>query len=154
MRPVWTVALRVHYGPRPMLLPHVSGPVCHRVRHKEMWHGRSSCQANKRLDAAHNSGGTLLCKFIDSWSSASLAAHPLDTLFRTGRAALCVRGLFFATVQYSSLCVGAVVLTLGGDDMEAGVPDREQVDCEREKVEVRDEEKGDKTRTSNARSNM
>ena len=28
--------------------------------------------------------------------------------------------------------------------MEAGVPDREQVDCEREKVEVRDKEKGDK----------
>ena len=34
-----------------------------------------------------------------------------------------------------SLCVGAVVLTLGGDDIEDGVPDREQVDCEREKVE-------------------
>ena len=33
-------------------------------------------------------------------------------------------------------------------------PDREQVDCEREKVEVRDKEKGDKTRTNNARSNM
>ena len=35
-----------------------------------------------------------------------------------------------------------VFLTLGGDDMEAGVPDREQVDCEREKVE--EGEKGEK----------
>ena len=50
--------------------------------------------------------------------------------------------------------MSAVVLTLGGDDMEAGVPDREQADCGREKVEVRDKEKGDKTRTNNARSNM
>ena len=32
--------------------------------------------------------------------------------------------------------MSAVVLTLGGDDIEDGVPDREQVDCEREKVEV------------------
>ena len=47
-----------------------------------------------------------------------------------------------------------VVLTLGGDDMEAGVPDKEQVDCEREKFEVRDKEKEDKTRTNNAHSNM
>ena len=41
-------------------------------------------------------------------------------------------------MQYSSLCVSAVVLTLGGDDIEDGVPDREQVDCEREKVEVKE----------------
>ena len=66
------------------------------------------------------------------------------------------RGLFFATEQYSSLCVSAVVLTLGGDSIvEVDVQDREQVDSEREKAEeVRDEEKGDKTRTNNARSNM
>ena len=38
-----------------------------------------------------------------------------------------VRRLYIATAQYSSLCVGAVVLTLGGDDIEDGVPDREQV---------------------------
>ena len=38
--------------------------------------------------------------------------------------------------------------------MEVDVQDREQVDSEREKIEVRDEEKGDKTRTNNARSNM
>ena len=51
--------------------------------------------------------------------------------------------------------MSAVVLTLDGDDIgEVDVQDREQVDSEREKVEVRDKEKGDKTRTSNARSNM
>ena len=49
-----------------------------------------------------------------------------------------VRGLYIAMVQYSSLCVSAVVKTLGGDDIEDGVPDREQVDCEREKVEERE----------------
>ena len=47
-----------------------------------------------------------------------------------------------------------VVLNLGGDDMEAGVPDREQVDCEREEVEVRDRGKGYKKRTNNTHSNM
>ena len=56
--------------------------------------------------------------------------------------------------QYSSLCVSAVVLTLGGVNIVEVVQDREQVDSEREKVEVRDKEKGDKTRTNNARSNM
>ena len=45
-----------------------------------------------------------------------------------------MRGLYIATAQYSSLCVGAVVLTLGDDDIEDGVPDREQVDCEREEA--------------------
>ena len=43
--------------------------------------------------------------------------------------------------QYSSLCVSAVVSTLGGDDIEDGVPDREQVDCEREKVEAGEKQK-------------
>ena len=46
-----------------------------------------------------------------------------------------MRGLYIAIGQYSSLCVSAVVSTLGGDDIEDGVPDREQVDGEREKVE-------------------
>ena len=65
-----------------------------------------------------------------------------------------VGGLHIATGQYSSLCVSAVVLTLGGDDLvEVDVQDREQVDSEREKVEARDKEKGDKTRTNNALSN-
>ena len=46
-------------------------------------------------------------------------------------------------------------LTLDGDGIvEVDVQDGEQVDSEREKVEVRDKEKEDKTRTSNARSNM
>ena len=48
--------------------------------------------------------------------------------------------------QHSSFCVSAVGLTLGGDDIEDGVPHREQIDCEREKIEVRDKEKGDKGR--------
>ena len=66
-----------------------------------------------------------------------------------------VRGLYIATGQYSSLCVSAVVVTLSGDDIvEVDVPDREQVDCEGEMVQVRDKEKGHKTRTNNARSNM
>ena len=45
-----------------------------------------------------------------------------------------MRGLKIATGQYSSFCVSAVVLTLGGDDIDDGVPDREQVEYEREKV--------------------
>ena len=46
-------------------------------------------------------------------------------------------------------------LTLGGDDIEDGVPDREQVDCEREKVEVGEKQQRDKhEETTNARSNM
>ena len=53
-----------------------------------------------------------------------------------------------------SLCVSALVLTLGGDDIVEVVQDREQVDSEREKVEVKDKEEGDKTRTNNARPNM
>ena len=40
--------------------------------------------------------------------------------------------------QYSSLCVSAVVLTLGGDDIEEGVPGREQVEYEREEKQERD----------------
>ena len=46
---------------------------------------------------------------------------------------LSVRELYIATGQYSSLCVSAVVLTLGGDDIVEVVQDREQVDSEREK---------------------
>ena len=65
-----------------------------------------------------------------------------------------VRGLCIATVQYSSLCVCAAVLILAGSDiMEVDEQDREQVDSER-KIETREREEEDKTRTSNARSNM
>ena len=50
--------------------------------------------------------------------------------------------------------MSAVVLTLGGDDIvDVGVPDREQVDCEREKVEVRDKQEKDKhEETTNAQT--
>ena len=67
-----------------------------------------------------------------------------------------VRGLYITTRQYSSLCVSAVVLTLGGFDIvEVGVPDREQADCERGKVEVGEKQERDKhEETTNARSNM
>ena len=51
------------------------------------------------------------------------------------------RRLYIPTGQYSSLCVSAVVLTLGGEEIVEAVQEREQVDSEREKVEVRDEEK-------------
>ena len=57
-------------------------------------------------------------------------------------------------MQYSSLCMSAVVITLDGDDIVEVVPDSEQIDSERGNVEVRDKEKGDKTMTNNARSNM
>ena len=64
-----------------------------------------------------------------------------------------VRGLCIATVQYSSLCVSAVVLILGGSgDMEVDEQDREQVDSERESA--REVEEEDKTRTNSARSKM
>ena len=65
-----------------------------------------------------------------------------------------MRGLYIATGQFSFLFLSAVVFTLGGDDIEDGVPGREQVDGERGKVEVGEKEKGDKTRTNNARSNI
>ena len=57
-------------------------------------------------------------------------------------------------VHYSSF-VSAVILTLGGDDIEDGVPDREKVDCEREKEEEGEKQKRDKhEETTNARSNI
>ena len=49
--------------------------------------------------------------------------------------------------QYSSVCVSAVVLTLGGADIEDGVPGKEQMECGREEVE--DGEKQEKDRTRN-----
>ena len=66
-----------------------------------------------------------------------------------------MRGLYIATVQYSSLCVSAVVLTLGGDDIEDGVPDREQVECERDKVEEGEKQKRERDKheeTTNAQT--
>ena len=66
-----------------------------------------------------------------------------------------MRGLCIATGQYSTLCVSAVVLILGGsDDMEVDEQDREQADSERESRGAREREEEDKTRTDNERSNM
>ena len=45
--------------------------------------------------------------------------------------------------------MSAVVLTLAGDDIEDGVQDREQVDCEREKVE--EGEKQERERETNTK---
>ena len=66
---------------------------------------------------------------------------------------LSVRGLCIATGQYSSLCVSAVVLFLGGfDHMEVDEQDRAQVDSER-KVEARERDEEDKVRkTTNAQT--
>ena len=51
--------------------------------------------------------------------------------------------------------MSAAVLTLGGDDIEDGVPDREQVDIEREKVKVGGETRKSKhEETTNARSKI
>ena len=64
-----------------------------------------------------------------------------------------VRGLYITTRQYSSLCVSAVVLTIGGDDIEDGVPDREQADCERGKQGRSGRETGKRqTRRDNKRT--
>ena len=51
--------------------------------------------------------------------------------------------------QHSSLCVCAVVLTLGGVDIEDGVPGREQVECGREEVEDREKQEKEKQGTTN-----
>ena len=49
--------------------------------------------------------------------------------------------------------MSAVVLTLGGDDIEDGVQDKEQVDCERDKVEVGEKQERDKhEETTNAQT--
>ena len=55
--------------------------------------------------------------------------------------------------QYSSFCVCAVVLTLGGVDIEDGVPGREQVECGREEVEDVEKQEREKQGTTNERSN-
>ena len=44
----------------------------------------------------------------------------------------------------SSFCVSAVVLTLGGVDIEDGVPGRVQVECGREEVEEGEKQERDK----------
>ena len=67
----------------------------------------------------------------------------------------CERVVYPPRCNTSSLCASAVVLFLGGfDHMEDDEQDREQVDSEREKVEAREGEEEDNTKTSNERSNM
>ena len=54
--------------------------------------------------------------------------------------------------EYSSLCVSAVVLILGGsDDMEVDEQDREQVDSERERRE-KEKNKTKQEQTTNAQT--
>ena len=53
--------------------------------------------------------------------------------------------------QYSSFCVSAAVLILGGVDIEDGVSGREQVECGREEVE--DEEKQERERNKERPTN-
>ena len=48
--------------------------------------------------------------------------------------------------QDSSLCVSAVVLTLGGVDIEDGVPGKEQVECGREEENAGDKQEKDRTK--------
>ena len=50
--------------------------------------------------------------------------------------------------------MSAVVLTLGGDDIEDGVPGREQVECGREEVNDREkqERETDKEQPTNAQT--
>ena len=56
--------------------------------------------------------------------------------------------------QYSSFCVCAVLLNLGGDDIKDGVPGREQVECGREEVEdgEKQERERNKERPTNAQT--
>ena len=65
-----------------------------------------------------------------------------------------MRGWYIATGQYSSLCGGAAVLTLGGVDIEDGVPGKEQVECGREEVNDGEKQEKDRTRANNAQTHI
>ena len=65
-----------------------------------------------------------------------------------------VIGWYIAIGQYSSLCEGAVVLTLGGVNIEDGVPRRVQVECGREEVNDGEKQEKDRTRTNNAQTHI
>ena len=56
--------------------------------------------------------------------------------------------------QYSSLCGGAAVLTLGVVDIEGGMPGRVQVECGREEVDEGEKQEKDRTRTNNAQTHI
>ena len=65
-----------------------------------------------------------------------------------------VIGWYIAIGQYSSLCEGAVVLTLGGFNIEDGVPGRVQVECGREEVNDGEKQEKDRTRTNNTQAHI
>ena len=56
--------------------------------------------------------------------------------------------------QYSSLCEGAAVLSLGVLDIGDGVPGRVQVECGREEVNDGEKQEKDRTRTNNAQRHI
>ena len=70
------------------------------------------------------------------------------------KAAVDVRGWYIAMGQYSSLCEGAAVLSLGFGDIVDGVPGIVQVGCGREEVNDREKQKKDRTRTNNAQAHI
>ena len=64
------------------------------------------------------------------------------------------RGLFFAMLQYSSLCEGAAVLTLGVVEIGDGVPGRVQVECGMEEINKGEKQEKDRMRTNNAQTHI
>ena len=74
-------------------------------------------------------------------STGPLAPHKIVIIIVNYNYKLCERIVYRHGAILLIVREGAVVLTLGGDDMEACVPDRGQKDFEREKVEVRDKER-------------
>ena len=54
--------------------------------------------------------------------------------------------------QYSSVCEGAAVSSLGVIDIGDGVPGREQVEFGREEVNDGERQEKDRTRTNNAQT--
>ena len=65
-----------------------------------------------------------------------------------------MRGWCIATGQYSSLCEGTAVLSLGVIDIGDGVPGRVQVECGREEVNDGEKQEKDRTRTNNAETHI
>ena len=65
-----------------------------------------------------------------------------------------VRGWYIAKGQYSSLCEGAVVSTLGSVDIEDGVQGKVPVECGRDEVNNGEKQEKDRTRTDNAQTHI
>ena len=99
----------------------------------------------------------VVCVFVDLTSSQDrVAAEMLSAL----PSEHIVGGWYIAMVQYSSLCEGAAVLTLGIVDIGDGVPGRVQVECGREemndgeKQEKDKQEETDKEQPTNAQAHI